>query len=250
MDAKSYYETYWSAEGFNPTGRTVPPIQRLFERHIDRSADCLDVGCGDGRTSGVWLASRAGSYRGVDVSSGAVEMAREAGLEAQVIGDAAELPFPDASFDAVVCVEVLEHLFEPRAAAAEIARVLRPGGVLIASVPNVAYWRRRADFALLGRWNPMGDELSVAEPWRDPHIRFFNRGILERMLLSTGFSRASVAGYGGTLLGDVPGLRRLCRRHGGWAVPDWRPNPLYGVCERLFPGALGYRLSVVATRSS
>jgi SAM-dependent methyltransferase len=249
MDAKSYYETYWSAEGFNPTGRIIPPIQALFERHIGTSADCLDVGCGDGGTSGIWLSSHAGSYRGVDVSGAAIEMARGAGLDAQVISDAAELPFEDGSFDAVVCIEVLEHLFEPLQAAQEIARVLRPGGILIASVPNIAYWRRRADFALLGRWNPLGDELSVAEPWRDPHIRFFNRGILRRMLLGAGFGRVAVGGYGGTVLGDVPGLRRLCRRHGGWAVPDWHPNPLYAPLERAFPGALGYRLSAVATRS-
>jgi SAM-dependent methyltransferase len=247
-DSKTYYETYWSEEGFCPTGRIVPPVRTLFERHIPASAKCLDVGCGDGRTSGLWLSQNGRSYLGVDVSSAAVDMARNAGLEAQVIDDAARLPFADAAFDAVVCIEVLEHLFEARDAAAEMARVLRPGGVAIVSVPNIAYWRRRADFAALGRWNPMGDERSVSEPWRDPHIRFFNSGILHRMLVDAGFDRVSVGGYGGTVLGDIPGLRRLCRRHGGWAVPDWRPNPIYAVFERALPSLFGYRLCAVASR--
>jgi 2-polyprenyl-6-hydroxyphenyl methylase/3-demethylubiquinone-9 3-methyltransferase len=247
-DAKTYYETYWSEQGFCPTGRIVPPVQALFEKHIPAAAECLDVGCGDGRTSGLWLAGSGRSYAGVDVSSAAVEMARSAGLEAQVIEDAAQLPFADASFDAVVCIEVLEHLFGARDAATEMARILRPGGVAIISVPNIAYWRRRVDFALLGRWNPMGDARSVSEPWRDPHIRFFNRGILRRMLLDAGFEGVSVKGYGGTVLGDIPVLRRLCRRHGGWAVPDWRPNPVYAAFERAFPSLFGYRLCAVARR--
>ena len=49
-------------------------------------------------------------------------------------------------FTVVVCFEVLEHLFAPHLAVAEMHRVLEPGGVLIATVPNVAYWRRRLDF--------------------------------------------------------------------------------------------------------
>ena len=59
----------------------------------------------------------------------------------------------------------------------EAARVLRSGGVLIASVPNVAFWRRRLDL-VCGRWNPEGDDLSVAEPWRDPHLRFLTTAAL------------------------------------------------------------------------
>lgn len=248
MDTSTYYDTYWSADGFCPSGETVPPLRELFEAHIEPGFDCLDVGCGDGGTSGLWLDSHARSYRGVDVSAPAIALAQEAGLNAQVIDDAATLPFADSSFDAAVCVEVLEHVFEPQRAVAEIARVLRPGGLLIISVPNVAYWRRRADLALLGRWNPLGDELSTTQPWRDPHIRFFTRRALAGMLKSHGYADARVGGYGGTILGDIPLLRRLCRRHGGWAVADWRPNPLYRLFERAWPGLFGYRLYAVARR--
>ncbi len=53
----------------------------------------------------------------------------------EVVGDAHELPFRDGSFDAVHTVSVFEHLRKPWLAAAEIVRVLRPGGVLFCSVP-------------------------------------------------------------------------------------------------------------------
>jgi methionine biosynthesis protein MetW len=248
METKTYYETYWSPGGFRPTGQLRVPLQELYEQAIDPMMDCLDFGCGDGRTSGLWLSERARSYVGVDVSATAVAMARDSGLDARVVDDGDSLPFPDESFDAVVCIEVLEHLFEPQAACAEFLRVLRPGGTLIITVPNVAYWRRRLDFFVLGRWNPLGDELSVSQPWRDPHIRFFNRRSLTRMLEHHGFAQVEVGGHGGTLAGDIPIVRKLVRERGGWAVPDWSPNPVYRRFERALPGLLGYRLHAVARR--
>lgn len=56
---------------------------------------------------------------------------------ADVIGDLADLPLPDADFDLVLCTEVLEHVAEPARAVAEIARILRPGGRLVLTVPFV-----------------------------------------------------------------------------------------------------------------
>jgi len=52
-----------------------------------------------------------------------------------VLGDGAALPFPDRVFDAVVCAELLEHVYDPQRVLAEVARVLRPGGRLLITVP-------------------------------------------------------------------------------------------------------------------
>ncbi len=77
--------------------------------------------------------------------------------EPHVQADAAETPFPEGHFDAVLCSEVLEHVFDPRAVLAEIHRVLTPSGVLLLCVPFLnrihadpddfgrytdSYWRR------------------------------------------------------------------------------------------------------------
>src|SRR5437868_6804981 len=171
VGAPDYYDAYWKSEGWI----TSPPLRliELFQEYVSPDDRLVDVGCGDGGTTGAWLNEHGASYVGVDISQNAVRMARERGLDARVIQDAGNLPFEDASFDIAVSVEVLEHLFEPQRAVREIRRVLRPEGLLIATVPNAAHWRNRLDLALFGRWNPRGDHLSVSAPWRDPHIRFF-----------------------------------------------------------------------------
>lgn len=240
MNVRDYYDHYWSADGYHPKGRTTPALARLFERWVPAGALCLDVGCGDGRTSGLWLLGHGCSYMGVDVSEHAVEEARALGLQAQRIDDAAALPIPDGAYDVVVCVEVLEHLFSPLETVKEMARVLRTGGVLIMTVPNVAYWRRRLDLTLLGRWNPMGDDRSVSEPWRDPHIRFFDLGSMRRMVAAAGLTPIAVGGIGGAMLRDVPWLGRRFNHDDASRSYRW--------LERALPSLFALRVYAVARR--
>jgi SAM-dependent methyltransferase len=235
-----YYENYWSDSGFCPSGSTGQSLSELLTRYIEDTWTCLDVGCGDGGTAGSWLQPRVRSYVGVDISGNAVRRARKMGLGVAHIEDASSLPFGPASFDTVLCLEVLEHLMQPQAAVAEILRVLKPGGLLLVSVPNVAYWRRRIDLVVLGRWNPLGDDRAVVEPWRDPHIRFFNPGALQRILSFGGFERVRVMGRDGALLRDVPwiGSRLACGPSSGG----------YRAAERLLPSLLAYRLYGLAEK--
>ncbi len=208
--AKAYYEAYWSRSGYQPTDQTVKgKVLDLFARYVQPDHDALDVGCGDGK-SATWLGQHAASYRGVDISASSVELVRSRGYDADVIADAAVLPFDDSSFDIVVCTEVLEHLMFPLDAAHEIKRVLRPGGHVVVTVPNIAYWRTRADLALLGRWNPLGDDRGVSEPWRDPHIRFFNVGTMRAFLRAANLTPVEVGGRAESpMLMAVPLGRRL-----------------------------------------
>jgi ubiquinone/menaquinone biosynthesis C-methylase UbiE len=189
--AEQYYERYWTSAGYNPTGGVSPSLAKLYARYVPNGADCLDVGCGDGGTSGIWLTEHGARYVGVDVSSKAIDLARDRGLDARLIEDAADLPFSTASFDVVTCIEVFEHLFDPVSAAKEIRRVVKPGGILLASVPNAAHWRDRLDM-LIGQWTPRGDDLGRSEPWRSPHIRFFTRASLRQMLVEGGFGPVEV----------------------------------------------------------
>lgn len=99
----------------------------------------LDVGCG----RQPYRALVRGPYVAVDWPSTSHQVRPDAQA------DAAALPFGAATFDAVLCSEVLEHVADPRAVAAELARVLRPGGQLLVSVPSTYqlhelphdYWR-------------------------------------------------------------------------------------------------------------
>lgn len=236
--ATAYYDRYWTADGFQPTGNTFKELAEFIDGTAKAGTAWLDVGCGDGRTSGVPLASKGTVYTGVDVSRTAVAEAQEIGLDARLIEDASDLPFEDDSFDGVVMVEVLEHLFEPQLAAREILRVMKPGAIFFATVPNVAYWRRRLELGLLGRFDPIGDDLSIEQPWRDPHIRFFTPATMQRMLAGQGFVDVKVGGHAGAWISDWPKVGR--GRTGNSATYRW--------LERRAPALLGKRLNVVARK--
>lgn len=97
--------------------------------------DVLDVGCGDG-TYAIAAARGGARVAAVDRSAEVVGAARDAARRAAVeldlgVADARDLPFPAGSFDLVLAVTVLCFVEEPRRAMAELARVLRPGGVLV-----------------------------------------------------------------------------------------------------------------------
>lgn len=98
----------------------------------------IEIGAGFGR-----LADEYVDYRSVvllDLSGAQIQAARERlrdDSRYEVIeGDAFHLPFPDASFDTVVCIRVIHHFEDPRPAIAEMARVLRPGGTLVLECGN------------------------------------------------------------------------------------------------------------------
>lgn len=231
-----YYDAYWTSGWV--TCSAPPVLIELFERHLTATDSCLDVGCGDAGTSGAWINGHTARYVGVDISSSAVEKARGRGLEAEVIEDASSLPFEDDSFDAAVCSEVLEHLFNPQDALAEIHRVLRPGGRLILSVPNAAHWRNRLDLMFFGRFNPRGDHLSGAEPWRDPHVRFFSLGALERLVRASGFRTIESGGHSQfALIRHLPVLRSLSRQE--------HANATTARIARRFPRVLAETIYVV-----
>lgn len=101
------------------------------------SDDVLDVGCGSGNL----LAALSGNrVVGLDLCDTLLDKAKEraAGLiHIQIIKGGAEfLPFPDRSFDRIVCSEVLEHVLDPRAVLDEIYRVARPGARVVITIPN------------------------------------------------------------------------------------------------------------------
>jgi SAM-dependent methyltransferase len=102
---------------------------------LDLPADVrlLDAGCGSGRTLDD-LAER-GLVSGVDASPVAANAARQRGHADIHVSTVEHMPFDDGKFDLVTCLDVIEHTPDDRASLAELLRVTRPGGLLVATVP-------------------------------------------------------------------------------------------------------------------
>jgi len=93
----------------------------------------VDIGCGGGAT--LRALSHLGRVVGLDASPLALKFCRAGGTNELIRGDARKLPLASGCVDVVTMLDVLEHLDDDRAAAAEVARILRPGGRAIFTVP-------------------------------------------------------------------------------------------------------------------
>lgn len=107
----------------------------------------LDLGCGTGAVLAN-LAQRHESY-GLDFSALALEFCAKRGLERLTLGNGERLPFRDAQFDAIVALDIIEHIPDDRAAFSEAFRVLKPGGALVMSVPAFRWLWGPHDIALM-----------------------------------------------------------------------------------------------------
>jgi SAM-dependent methyltransferase len=160
----------------------------------------VDVGCGNGAATHVLKRlDPRNTVLGIDWSATALAQARARGLLVIQGGiDGAGLPLPGASADVVVMSELIEHLVDTDAAVDEAHRVLRPGGVLLLSTPNLAAWFNRG---LVGLGiQPLFSEVSLRGIYGRPghevagHLRLFTRRALVEFLTARGFYCERVAG--------------------------------------------------------
>jgi SAM-dependent methyltransferase len=156
-----------------------------------RDREIVDLGCGTGA-----ILERLGNpdkNAGVDLSPVAVAFCRERGLNNVMEGDISALPFPDQSFDAVICSSVLYHQWvgDVGDAVSEMYRILRPSGVLLINVPAFRFLHSAHD-----------DAVMTARRFRKKEIR--------RLLQKNGFSIRRLT-YWTTLLFPLAVIARTFR---------------------------------------
>ena len=152
----------------------------------------LNAGAGAGSFS-QRLAENGFDVTSVDASSAAVEVLRGRVTGEVARADVTALPFADAAFDAAVLGEVLEHVEDDRGALEEVARVLRPGGVLAVSVPAdpkrfgpsdrwAGHVRRYSRQELLSACEAGGFTVERCRAWGFPFAALYHRYLYERRL--------------------------------------------------------------------
>jgi SAM-dependent methyltransferase len=139
----------------------------------------LDVACGEGYGSAL-LARHASRVVGADISPDAIGHARARYADVPNVefaaADCAALPFADASFDAVVSFETIEHIRAQEDFLDEVRRVLRPGGLFVLSSPNKLEYSDRRGFANAFHIRELyREELAALLKPRFPHARWFGQ---------------------------------------------------------------------------
>lgn len=144
-------------------------IRRIVAKHAAPGHPMLDAGCG----TGLNLRNLPEGSVGLDINPRHVAVVEERLPNHTIaLGDVEEMPFEDGAFGSVLCTEIIEHVPDPLRALAEIRRVLRPGGVLIGSVPAKSLvWRLRF--------------LSVTCPGEEPFHTEYRRHELATLLQTT-----------------------------------------------------------------
>ena len=135
----------------------------------------LDLGCGDGMLLSL-LAKRGIAGIGLDLSGKAVAIAQERGLDCRVHDLTEPLPFPDKSFDSVLIVDVLEHLYRPDQLLAEAARVA--SCYVYISTPNFA--------SLPARLQVLRGRVPENNTSRDGHIYWMTERVVARLAARAG----------------------------------------------------------------
>ncbi len=195
------YTTYSDIEDLKRLDFIVNAIKALN----NPEAKVLDIGCGNGNIS-LALGSMGYSVTGVDIDQASIDTASSRNTFSNVrfeVLDANSFSMIDA-FDAVVCSEVLEHLHKPYELLESIYRILKPGGVFAATVPNgygprevlitrPMQWLRRKgwDKPIIIFKKMLGYDAKTLQSSNEDltHVQFFSVGAFTRLLSGVGFKK-------------------------------------------------------------
>lgn len=192
MNIKSVYDAYWrdrSSQGHFEHSNGISPNE-ILESVTDLlrgGKKLLDIGCGNGDSIEV-IKDKFEKVYGCDISETALHKAMQRGIECTCtdLNGSSRLPYQDESFNNVILLEVLEHLFNPLNQLKEIYRVLKPVGQLILTTPNVRYFRNLYKLIFEGRFPHTTTDNFV---WGGGHLHYFTRKDIKLLIKEAGFNR-------------------------------------------------------------
>jgi len=134
----------------------------------------LEIGCSQGHLLDAAKGDKQIVATGIDLDGVELEFARSKGLKV-VVGTLQSVKFPAESFDAIVAIHVIEHLYSPVDTLSEVNRILSPGGILFSIMPCVAHIKARLAGIKWKYYTPPG------------HLWFFSPKTFSLLLQKTGF---------------------------------------------------------------
>jgi 2-polyprenyl-3-methyl-5-hydroxy-6-metoxy-1,4-benzoquinol methylase len=160
----------------------------------------LDVGCGQGNFGEALKQSRKVEVWGLEpVASAVAEAATK--LDRAIEGIfTPDVDLPPASFDAIIFNDVLEHMPEPTEALQFAHKLLTPGGVIIASIPNIRQFQKVWELAVLGEWQY--HDRGILDR---THLKFFTRKSIQAMFTESGYQLDTLQGINAYSGGDGTG---------------------------------------------
>ena len=168
----------------------IPHRKEYLLEQIGRGKRVLDVGCLGGQISRL-IMDQNNEVWGVEINPVAAEVARKRGIRVKVANVEEGLPFEDGSFDVVHAGELVEYLYDTKLFFTECRRVLKPGGMLLFTTPNLNSLENRVRVVL-------GGYLSMAGAYPEDHfgsqVRVFNLRKVRELCRQTGFDLEEVRG--------------------------------------------------------
>ena len=151
----------------------------------------LDVGGGDGATAATLKAEGRVARIGVidrvpPADPAAIDFAYQGDIESADLLD--RVAAEQGPFDTILCLDILEHFVDPWAIVARLGAMLKPGGVIVASIPNVRHYSASLPLLFGDRW-----DYADAEILDRTHLRFFVRRTAIALMTSGGLLLDSVA---------------------------------------------------------
>jgi SAM-dependent methyltransferase len=259
-----FWPGYWKSVSLRLNSKYLPEYSVLLN-HLRPGAEILDIGCGRGVVVRDLL-SQGFKARGIDFDGDSIfDSAAMDGPFPAEVGDLNKLPYPDASFDAVLLAGTVEHVYGgPERGFAEAFRVLRPGGCMVLTIPYINLVRKIVlPFYLIRDWWFSYRPAARKEKFFE---YVFTRSEVVAMLADAGFTVTECRrAYYTTVLRKIPGMRKVTEAIFGASRktvarraaegPSARQRPASGikpVLKKIIEGILNLiipnRLVVVAKR--
>jgi O-antigen biosynthesis protein len=159
--------------------------REVFKNAIrENNKSILDIGCGTGAL-GLFLRNNQNcNVFGIEINNAAYQEAKK-NLDGVIEGnvETIDIPYKNNEFDYIVMGDVLEHLINPMGTTKKLIKLLKPGGKILITVPNVRHWSILISLIFKGKWKYESSGLLDYT-----HLRFFTKKSLHEMLNDSGFN--------------------------------------------------------------